>query len=78
MVETNRRPLTLWLVAFLLITGKTVVEMPARYRHELASGHAKEPFPLVTLRQKGGLWMDVQDPPPPPNYGRGALGEGNA
>jgi cytochrome P450 len=45
---------------------------------ELSSGHAVEPLPLVTLRQKGGLWMDVQNPLPFPKIERVAGSEGNA
>jgi cytochrome P450 len=45
------------------------------YHLELASGQpVVEPLPLVTLRQKGGLWMDVQNPLPSPKIGS----EGNA
>ena len=49
-----------------------------RYHLELASGHPVEPLPLVTLRQKGGLWMDVQDPLTSPKVGRAPEGEGKA
>jgi cytochrome P450 len=48
-----------------------------RYHLELASGQPVEPLPLVTLRQKGGLWMDVQDPLPSLDLGREAGGEEN-
>jgi cytochrome P450 len=45
---------------------------------ELATEPPVEPLPLVILRQKGGLWMNVQEPLPSPKIGRGIEGEGSA
>jgi cytochrome P450 len=46
-----------------------------RYHLELATDPPVEPLPLVTLRQKGGLWMRVQKALPSPNIRRELVGE---
>jgi cytochrome P450 len=48
------------------------------YHLDLASGQPVEPLPLVILRQKGGLWMRVQEPLSFSKIGRGIEGEGIA
>jgi cytochrome P450 len=45
-----------------------------RYHLELASEPPVEPLPLVILRQKGGLWMKVQEPLPFPIFESGVEG----
>jgi cytochrome P450 len=49
-----------------------------RFHLELASAHPVEPLPLVTLRQKGGLRMQVQEPILSPDLESGVGGEETA